>query len=111
MPAPTASAPRPAEARDDEESPLLDRPRQIVLVRMVEDWRLAEPGRIARTDLGERPKIEIYHRPEACMWLRRGTAADVANAREFAKREGYQVRIYGTTERDPLGRAKREASK
>lgn len=45
------------------------------------------------------------------MWLREGSADDIARASTYAAREGYAVFTYPAAERDPLGRAKREVAK
>lgn len=81
---------------------------QIVLARLVEDVEVANPG---QPDLGIRPTLRQIHRAEALVWLRSGTAADVAKAEKYAATEGYTVLTYPTTERDPLGRGKRDVAK
>jgi hypothetical protein len=79
--------------------------QEIVLARLVEDQRIKKLGQV---DIG-RPHIwESFLHPEAVMWLNKGTAADVEKAKAYASRDGYTVFIYPVTEKDPLGRAKRE---
>jgi hypothetical protein len=82
--------------------------QQIVLAKLVEDSRIIGE---ARVDLGERHKRESYLKPVAVMWKREGDSEDVARAHEYATADGYTVYVYPTTERDPLGQAKKEISK
>lgn len=58
---------------------------------------------------GHRIDAQDSRRVQACVWLNRGTRADVAKARVFADQEGYAVFVYPSTERDYFDRAKREA--
>lgn len=78
----------------------------IVLVRIEMETVVAGSY---RHDLGEAPKLSQIARARALVWLRSGDDYDLEKAKVFATREGYQVRVYPTTERDPLGRAKTEA--
>lgn len=52
------------------------------------------------------------HRPaplvQALVWVNAGDAEDEKKARAYAKKEGYEVFIFPTSEADPLGKAKRE---
>lgn len=61
-----------------------------------------------RHDLGERPKMEEVPDPKSLIWLNEGTATDLKKAKAYARQEGYSVFTYPTTERDPLGRAKKD---
>lgn len=45
---------------------------------------------------------------QALSWVNAGDAEDERKARAFAKKEGYEVFIFPTSETDPLGKAKRE---
>jgi hypothetical protein len=81
---------------------------KIVLARLVDDTELV---RERRTDLGERPVMRDIKTAQALMWLNRGTAEDIEKAKRYAPTEGYTVLVYETTERDPLGRAKRDISR
>lgn len=45
---------------------------------------------------------------QALSWVNAGDAEDERKARAFAKKEGYEVFIFPTSEADPLGKAKRE---
>lgn len=62
-----------------------------------------------RTWLGaERLKWKDVDAAKALMWRNKGTEEDIETAHRFADAEGYTVFVYPTTERDPLGRAKKE---
>lgn len=77
---------------------------------------------LTRIDLGERHKTRPKVDGHAVMWVRRGTAVDVEKAESYARREaaeaakdprsatghGHRVFVYPTTEKDPLGRARKE---
>jgi hypothetical protein len=74
-------------------------------------WRTTEVEvvRARRTDLGERPITRAVEVGHAAVWLNRATPADVEKARVFAaQEEGRRVFCYPTSERDPLGRARKE---
>ena len=77
----------------------------IVLARLEEDFRVIE---YRRTDLGERPLMERIDKPVACIWLNAGSDDDVSKAQKYAATAGYTVYTYATSERDPLGRAKKD---
>lgn len=74
----------------------------IVLARTEVGFEVVRPG---AADLGIRPTLKEIAVPRACVWLNRGTAADLAKATAYAPTEGYRVFTYPTSERDPLGRA------
>jgi hypothetical protein len=57
-------------------------------------------------DLGERPTMRPVRLAKACMWLNRGTAADVEKARVYAAPQGYSVLTFPASVRDPLGAAR-----
>lgn len=62
-------------------------------------------------DLGKRPRFEEVVVPSAAMWVRKGTAQDVASARAFIKREGKTgggVFVYPASEKHPLERARED---
>jgi hypothetical protein len=64
-----------------------------------------------RTDLGEAPVLKQVLVSKAVMWLNRGTEKDLEKAKVYARSQKDQriaVFTYPTTERDPLGRAKKE---
>jgi len=44
---------------------------------------------------------------KACMWKRRGNAADLYKATEYALKNGFELFTFPMTEKDPLGAAKR----
>lgn len=64
---------------------------------------------VARRDRYGTP-VEFKYAPaaRAAIWLNRGDKSDIAKARRHAEKEGYVVFTYPTSEKDPLGRAKRE---
>lgn len=78
---------------------------QIVLARTEEDYEVVRPG---QSDIGIPAKTRVVLVPKALIWLRKGTAADVAKAEAHARSEGWRVFTYPTGERDPLGRAKKD---
>ena len=78
---------------------------QIVLARTEEDYEVVRPG---QSDIGIPAKTRVVLVPKALMWLRKGTSADVAKAEAHAKSEGWRVFTYPTSEKDPLGRAKKD---
>lgn len=57
-------------------------------------------------DLGERPTMRPVRNAKACMWLNRGTDADVEKARAYAAKDGHHVLTFPPSEHDPLGVAK-----
>ena len=65
-----------------------------------------EVVRARRTDLGERPFTREVMRPEALVWLRHGTEADIPKARGYAATQGYTVFTFPPSEKDPLGAAR-----
>ena len=96
----------------------------IVIAWADEDAVIAKEGRV---DLGERHQFRAVIVGKSAMWLNRGTAEDVAKAEAYAAREngsedydgsryvprGETVRrmhvfVYPVTEKDPMGRAKRD---
>lgn len=83
----------------------------IVLAWPEEESELVRAGRV---DLGERATFRTVIRGKAAMWLREGTAEDIAKATLQAKRPmssgggaaGQRVFLFPTTEPDPLGKAR-----
>lgn len=74
-------------------------------------------GKPFRADLGERPGTRIEKVAHAVVWLLAGSEDDVSKAIDYCERENLRihdninkryVRTYPTTEKDPIGRAKRE---
>lgn len=78
---------------------------QVVVAWTTDEVEVAQQR---RTDLGERPILRDVKVPHAVMWLRRGGPTDIEKAETYARQEGYRVFTYPTSERDPLGRAKRD---
>ncbi len=78
---------------------------KIVIAWLVDEVEVVSSG---RRDIGERPTFRDVKVPRAAMWTNKGTEQDVEKARVYAAKEGYQVFVYPTSERDPLGRARRE---
>jgi hypothetical protein len=82
---------------------------KIVLAWVSPDLEIVSPGRI---DLGERPVLKQVLVPRAAMWLKRGTDEDLEKAKAYAKaQKGEYVFVftYLASEKDPIGRAKKEA--
>ncbi len=87
-------------------------------------WVVKEPvytGIPYARDLGHRPQMRIERVAVACMWLNVGTEKDVEKARAYCASASSRVTtdpdatrhafVYPTTEKDPLGRAKRDVLK
>jgi hypothetical protein len=83
-----------------------------IVVAWTEDMQDLAPGqRSWRHDLGERAKLVVVKKPYAAMWRNAGTPEDVVKARAYAKKENPttgRVMVYPTTEKDPLGRARKD---
>lgn len=103
------------------ESPPKKPPRtKAQKVQIVLAWKTAEQeltGDPWRADIGERPKWKDVEKPHAAMWKARGREKDVEKARIYADNPSnnptglvghVRVLTYPTSERDPLGRAKRD---
>jgi len=52
---------------------------------------MRETGRTVMRDGYARPEFETVAKPRVVTWLRSGTAADIAKAKEYAAGEGYTV--------------------
>jgi hypothetical protein len=76
----------------------------IVLAWTVED-RVWDGEPYAR-DLGAAPGWKTVQRPLACVWLNKGTEADMAKAKAHAAQEGAQVLTFPEGTEDPLGLAR-----
>ncbi len=83
-----------------------------IVVAWTEDTQELAPGQKAwRHDLGERPKLVDVKKPHATVWTNRGTPADLTKAYEYSRKtnpETGRVMVYPTTEKDPLGRARKD---
>lgn len=83
-----------------------------VVVAWMEDTQEIAPGQKTwRHDLGERPKLIDVKKPHAAMWVNEGTPVDADKAYVYVKKEhpdSGRVLIYPMTEKDPLGRARRD---
>ncbi len=79
----------------------------IVVAWLVQDFEVV---RHRRADLGERPEMREVSRPAAAVWLLRGTQEDLEKAQKYTTSLDPVATVYQypTTERDPLGRAKRD---
>ncbi len=82
---------------------------QIVIAKLYDDFEVVQAGRV---DLGERHKTREVKQARAAMWKRSITPeklpAELAKAEAFASREGYDVFVYPSSERDSLDHAKRD---
>lgn len=97
---------------------------QIVVAWISDDVKAVDPH-LARVDLGERPKFRDVQVGKAVMWAHAGKEADVEKAQQWAQKEredaardpryatghSHRVFVYPSTEKDPLGRARREVLK
>lgn len=83
-----------------------------IVIAWTEDEQEIAPGQKPwRHDLGERPKLVDVKKPRAVVWVNDGSDADAAKAREYVKKAHPgtgQVFLYPTTEKDPLGKARRD---
>ena len=83
-----------------------------IVVAWTEGTQELAPGQKSwRHDLGERPKFVDVKKPHAAVWTNQGTAADVAKAHEYVRKTNPgtgRVMVYPTTEKDPLGRARKD---
>jgi len=79
---------------------------------VTEDTQELAPGQKSwRHDLGERPKLVDVKKPYAAVWKNSGTAADVTKACEYSMKTNPGtgiVLVYPVTEKDPLGRARKD---
>jgi hypothetical protein len=88
-----------------------EKPVTIVVAWTEDEQELAPGQRSWRHDLGERPKLVDVKKPYAAMWRNRGTETDIAKAHEYSRKENPKtgrVMVYPTTEKDPLGRARKD---
>ena len=82
----------------------------IVLARVeTEDVLVDDAG----ADIGRSRRFAKKPKPEAAVWLNKGTTDDINKAVTYAQRtgDGWEVYVYPNPERDPLGRAKADALK
>lgn len=92
-------------------SPSAQAPLSVV-VAWTEDARVIAPGQKAwRHDLGGLPKFVDVKEPRAAMWMNKGTRSDVEKAKAWVMKEhptSGNAFAYPTSEKDPLGRARRD---
>lgn len=79
---------------------------QTIVLARCDMGALRDTGRTERRDGNYFPVFEAAKRAVACVWLNKGTAADLARAEAYAKAEGFTVITFPTNEPDPLGKAK-----
>ena len=77
---------------------------QIVLAWLDEDCVMVQAG---QPDIGRPHKFKVVPKPMACMWLNKGTEADLAKAKAYAERDGRTVLCY-ENEKEPLQRARKD---
>jgi hypothetical protein len=96
----------------------------VVVAWISDDVEVADP-QLTRIDLGERHKLRDVQVGKAVMWSRAGKEVDVEKAQQWARKEredaahdpryatghSHRVFVYPSTEKDPLGRARREVLK
>jgi len=82
---------------------------KVVYARAEEDFVV---GRERRRDLGERPEMIPVTVGKAGMWSGKTPepklAETLAKATAYGDKEGYRIFVYPSSEKDPLGRARRE---
>lgn len=81
---------------------------QIVLAKVEDAYEVEREGRV---DIGERHKMRRIDNAKALMWKSDGDLEDFDKAQAFTESEGYHVFTYDKSERDPLGRAKKDVLK
>ncbi|HEY6022193.1 MAG TPA: hypothetical protein VIY48_20695 [Candidatus Paceibacterota bacterium] len=77
----------------------------IVYAR-AEKTGLEPTGRYVTRDANLFPEFKQAWEARAGIWLNKGTEYDADNARLRLSLEGYEIFIFPTNERDPLGRAR-----
>lgn len=70
---------------------------------------LVKTGRTAKRDMNYFSEFVAAPEAKGCVWLKRGTLADVADAAKKMGPEGYSVFSFDASERDPIGKAKKMA--
>lgn len=80
---------------------------QVIVIAWTETIMIHD-GEPWAADLGERPGMVEQVKPNALVWINKGTAEHLASAQKYAAVEGYQVITYDSTEKDPLNRARRD---
>lgn len=108
-----ARMPNPARTRNHAAKAGVGRTKPVtIVVAWTEDTQELAPGQKAwRHDLGERPKLVDVKKPHAAVWANRGTPTDVTKACEYSRKTNPGtglVMVYPTTEKDPLGRARKD---
>lgn len=88
----------------------LSAPSFKVVYARVDEEHVVERER--RTDLGERPIMRVVPVGRAGMWgnkVPEGKLPEVlAKAQAYGDAEGWRIFVYPSSEKDPLGRARRE---
>ena len=80
----------------------------IVVARIEQETIIVKEGQI---DIGRPHVFGTRPKPVAMCWVNEGTNDDLEKANAWAKREGYRVFAYPTTEPDPLSRAREDVMK
>lgn len=80
---------------------------QTIVLARVEMTGRRDTGEFERHNGNWYPKYVDCERAVALVWLNEGGVADIRRASEHADREGYTVLLYTTTEKDPLGKARK----
>lgn len=75
---------------------------QIVVAWLDEGCVMVQEG---QPDVGRPHKFKVVPKPMACMWLNKGTMADLAKAKAYAARDNRTVLCYNG-EKEPLQRAR-----
>ena len=88
---------------------------KMIVAAWVENDGMVATGRMERFDgVNYRPEYVPCPKPRALVWLKKGTDADATKAAEFIAAQhaadalAHAVFTYPTTEKDPLGRARRD---
>lgn len=82
--------------------------KQIVIA-WAEKTKLVPTGRQIMRDLNWFPEFRVEWEGRAAMWLRLGTDADIAKARQYAVTDNRLVFVFPATEPEPLQKAREMA--
>lgn len=82
---------------------------QTIVLARIENTGLKFTGKFIRPDgVNWREDYKLTPEPKALIWLNEGNESDLEKAKKFAKEENYSVFTFPTTEKDPLGLAKKQ---
>ena len=80
-----------------------------IVIAWAEQTALVPTGRHVMRDMNWFPEFRADWEGKACMWLGKGTEADVEKAKAYAKTDGRLVLTFPADEKDPLDKARAKA--